>query len=73
MDAHVQTLIAAAAGRARMLLEILDVEHTTEQLHQRARAVRTELDAIAKLAGEHPPPPLPGPARPSGEQLGLDT
>lgn len=71
MNAREQEVIAAAAGRARLLLEILDREHTTEELHARARAVRTELDTIAALAGERTPPPMPGRAMPSGEQLGL--
>lgn len=72
MDARAEVLVAAAVGRARLLLEVLGREHTAEEVHARARAVRSELDAIAGLVGEHVPPPLPGKARPSGHQLGLE-
>lgn len=64
-------LVAAATGRALLLLTVLDREHDPAEIHAAARAVRHELHSIAALVGEHRPPDLPGRAHDGGEQIPL--
>lgn len=56
-------LAARAAGRALTLLELLNQEHTCQQLHINARGVRVELESIQRWLGAQLASPDPGPAR----------
>lgn len=47
-------LAGRAAGRALSLLELLNREHTCQQLHINARAVRAELESIQRWLGALP-------------------
>jgi hypothetical protein len=63
--------LASAVARCQELLTVLDREHTGQEMHERARAVRVEIRAMAALLPAVELPQVPPLARPSGEQGSL--
>lgn len=63
--------LASGVTRCLELLTVLDREHTGEEMHERARAVRAEIRAMAALLPAAVLPQEPPLAKPSGEQGSL--